>query len=1126
MSTTSHKAPESLIKQLQGFRRHVVVVKLSEVIIAATFAFLTAWLVVLVVERFVELSSWHRSVLLIVGAAGFGFALPLALRRWVWGTRHAASVARLLTRRFPSLGDEIVGVLELGEQNQHGASDRLIAAAMQQTGDDAAREDFTEATPHHRRKIWTLSTAVAALAVVAAFVVAPTAAQNAWRRFLNPWTNVERFTFAQLAQLPDSQVVPYGESFAINAKLTPDSSRQPDFAIASLAGSRITAQRDDAAYSFSIPGQSAESKLTVTAGDSSRSMDIVPMTRPELIEVVAQVHLPKYLQIGEPIESKSLNGRFSLLEGSRAEFAVSANRELACATLNEQPMVVADATATTPLMSVTVAETHTVQWQDEYGLAASEPIHLDIRPVDDRRPECSLQRIEQRVVLHQKTIRLRYSAIDDFGLKHVGIEWQGVADPVDNPNPAHGESILFSGGPTRDSISSESVLSPQRENIPPQVLTLRLFTQDYRPNSERVHSLPQTVHIMSEAQHVAWVTEQMKRWMSTADAVYERELALNEENKALQALSESELATAENIRRLEQQAAGERENSQRLQQTVESGRKLVEQALQNKNMNDNQIRRWADSLKRLQNIAGERMPEITRKLNRLANEIQQRAAENKSNPRADEPDGQQNPQGEQKPADKPGLDSQEDDDDHTESGGQNDDNESSPIHSLDQKEKSMLDKGEDSEDKKSEDEDKGGETPKERMTIPETVLENPKQKPGTPKEEPEGNGEGKKNQQPNIDEVVEDQDKLLEEFRKARDAMSDIMGDLENSTFVKRLKAASRSQLEVASRLNSVMSDLFGAQPDADVDSSQAETVSQLSESQDGMFARLSAIEADLKAYQNREPNDARQRILDEMKALNMRVKLEEMPLRLQRRLNGDSLHRTEFWADVFDRWAEELVPPESSGGGGGGGSKPSLPPSIVLEVMRLIDEEMQLRDETRSLDQAKGAMSKDEVEGRLGGLTIYQMANQERTLDVIDDIGRLPNATQAYEEELKKLNNGVTAMGEASSMLVDGMTGEPTVAAETAAIEALLAARRNGPNDQKTKDRSQGEGDGSESLADVESPFDILKPSDGFGSEIAPRDVGAALGRTADSVPEAYRSGLDSFRNRLRKLDQMQGRE
>ena len=1156
MSTTPHKAPDSLLQQLYGFRRHVVVIKISEVIIAATFAFLAAWLVVLVAERFVELSSWQRFILLIVGAAGFGIALPQALHRWVWGTRHAVKIARLLTRRFPSLGDEIVGVLELGEQNQRGASERLIAAAMQQTGEDAAREDFTEATPHHRRTMWTVSTAAAVLAMIAAFVATPAAAQNAWQRFLSPWTNVERFTFTQLQPLPERRVVPYGESFTIDARLTHESSKQPDFATASLAGTDITAQRDDAVYSFSIPGQSAESELVVTAGDSSRSMDIVPMARPELVEVVAQVHLPEYLQIKEPLETKSLSGRFSLLEGSKAEFALSGNRELAHATLNEQPMDVRDATAMTPLMSVTAdethaAQTHTVQWEDAYGLAASKPIALEIRPVADRRPDCSLQRIEQRVVLHKKTIRLRYSAVDDFGLQHVGIEWQGIADPVDNPDPVSGETILFAGGPGRDSINSESVLSPQRENIPPQVMTLRLYTQDYRPGSKRVYSLPQTVHVMSASQHVAWVTEQMKRWKSKADAVYERELALNEENRALQALSDSELATPENIRRLEQQSAGERENSQRLEQTVEDGRKLVEQALQNENMNDEQVRRWAESLKRLQDIAGQRMPEISRKLSRLAEEVKRRAAEidadAEDDPKEDQAKGKQgnSDSEETKPSEEsePGLENQNLDNDQAPSEQTDGGGAQPKIPNLSQKESSMLEKGGPSKDEETDDDSSedssgdSGEAPNGRMTIPDTQLVNPKQEPQPDQEQqqPEQGADeqgGDDNQQPNIDEVVEDQDKLLQEFRKARDAMSDIMGELENSTFVKRLKAASRSQLVVASKLNSVMSDLFGVVPDQDAGSAHQDIVNQVSESQSGMFDKLSEIEADLNAYQNREPNDARQKILDEMKALNMRVKLEEMPLRLQRNLNGDNLHRTEFWADVFDRWAEELVPLEDSsgggdgGGGGGGDSNPSLPPSIILEVMRLIEEEMQLRDETRSLDQAKAAMEPTEAEERLGGLTIYQMANQERTLDVIEDINRLPNAVQSFEDELKKLNDAVVSMGEASSMLVDNMTGPPTIGAETAAIESLLAARRNNQPDGAAQDRADGEGDGSESLAEVESPFDVLKPSDDFGSNITPRDVGAASGRAFDRVPEAYRSGLDSFRNRLRKLDQMRGRK
>lgn len=1152
MSTASQNTPQTLLTQLRGFRRHVVILKITEVLVAATFGLLAAWLVVMIAERFVELATWQRLGLLAAGVAGFAVGLPWALHRWFWRTRQIKSVAQLLSAKFPMLSDEIVSVLELSKQDHHGASTELIAAAMEQTGQDAQGKDFIEATPAHRRPTWTVLAAVAVIATLIAVILFPSAASNAWLRFANPWTQTSRFTFTQIAPLPDRKVVPYGEEFLLEAGLLPESEAQPQTGTATLGRFVVAAERDGDRYAFKIPGQTTSGALTVSAGDCARSVTIVPETRPEMTEVVAEIMLPDYLQITEPKQIKSLNGRFRVAQGSRVSFTVSANRELASATMDQHPIATVENSAKTLEMTIDQNQQHQIQWQDEFGMTASGPIALEIQAIQDRSPNCSLQRILQPVVLVDQAIELAFSAIDDYGIRHVGIQWEGIVDPVNNPNPAKGETILFAGGSDVASIQSSAVLTPQRENIAPQPLTLRLFTEDFRPGGTRAYSLPQTVHVMSAQQHVAWVTEQMKRWKSRSDAVYERELALGAENRQLQSLSDKELATNENIRRLEEQAAAERENSERLKQVIEKGRLLIQQALRNKNMRADQVARWSQSLTRLKAIAGNRMEELSRRLTQLADELsyQSEVADQVPNAAVDgakekkrnaKKDSQKNKKAQLTDSKKQkgtsnseGSESQEndqDDDDTDKTAAKKDNKKRYP--SLKTEEETMLEddpeQSEATEGSKKDNDSK--KRKKNRIGLPETLLRNPngmnqkKESDGSQKNK--GEKEAKKSKRPVIDGIVEDHERLLEEFREARKAMDDLLAEFQNSTFVKRLKAASQSQLSLANQLNHSMSVLFG-----DVQQSSPvapELLAKLSAAQAKMFEQMSEIEGDLKAYQSRDPDAKRQQVLDDMQSLNMRVKLEEMPIRLRRKLNGDTLHRSEFWADTFDRWAEELVPPQRSnggknggGGGGGGGNNPSIPPAIVLEIMRLIDDQTQLRDETRTLEQARKAMEETEVDELLGGLTVYQLTVNDRAIDTIEDVRRLPNSMKNFDDELKKLGNSIEAMGEASSMLVDRMTGQPTVAAETAAIEALLSARRSSLGNQKQKDRKNGDGDGSESLADLDSPFDILqRDTEPEFSKL--RDVGAALGGSVDGVPDAYRSGLNSFQNQLRKLDQMQ---
>jgi hypothetical protein len=74
-------------------------------------------------------------------------------------------------------------------------------------------------------------------------------------------------------------------------------------------------------------------------------------------------------------------------------------------------------------------------------------------------------------------------------------------------------------------------------------------------------------------------------------------------------------------------------------------------------------------------------------------------------------------------------------------------------------------------------------------------------------------GSGKtppKNQEEAMDEAVKEQDELLAEFQKLADDMSELLGNLEGSTLVKRLKAASREQLQVANRIGDRIPSTFG----------------------------------------------------------------------------------------------------------------------------------------------------------------------------------------------------------------------------------------------------------------------------------------------------------------------------
>jgi hypothetical protein len=149
MSTVSpnHSAgglalPGTLRRQLDDFRSTLWTIKSIEAGCGALFGVVVAWLTLFLVDRITDTSSAGRWGVFLVAVAACAL-LPLAFHRWIWGTRGLDQVARLIARRFPSLGDQLLGIVELvrsrGEQQRSRA---LCEAAIAQVADVAARHDL------------------------------------------------------------------------------------------------------------------------------------------------------------------------------------------------------------------------------------------------------------------------------------------------------------------------------------------------------------------------------------------------------------------------------------------------------------------------------------------------------------------------------------------------------------------------------------------------------------------------------------------------------------------------------------------------------------------------------------------------------------------------------------------------------------------------------------------------------------------------------------------------------------------------------------------------------------------------------------------------------------------------
>jgi hypothetical protein len=191
------------------------------------------------------------------------------------------------------------------------------------------------------------------------------------------------------------------------------------------------------------------------------------------------------------------------------------------------------------------------------------------------------------------------------------------------------------------------------------------------------------------------------------------------------------------------------------------------------------------------------------------------------------------------------------------------------------------------------------------------------------------------------------------------------------------------------------------------------------------------------------------------------------------------------------------------------------LPPSIVLEVLQILEAEVNLREETRVAEQAKPAVTKEQHAKQADDLSKTQHQLRERVDKVTDRIRELPDGEAQFAKEIGLLTAVSGVMTEATDVLARADTGRPAIAAETEAIELLLQSRRFNPNGGGGGGPNPGGGGGGTT---TDSALSLI--GTGVNAKEVRQATGAsqATGDTGATLPEEFRTGLDAYFNRLEK--------
>ena len=677
--------------------------------------------------------------------------------------------------------------------------------------------------------------------------------------------------------MPGNLVVAHGEPFSLAARLAEKTAWRPREGVAQIGEQHpLTAPLRDNQYDFELPSQIDPGWLDVRIGDSEQRVRVEPTLRPELTSVVADVTLPEYLGRPGSQQKDVRGGAVALVKGSTASFTAIASRELKAAEIDGQERQPQGARVSSQPTRIDGTRTMEFRWQDEFGLAGRAPFLLSINGRDDEAPSIACESLpRQKVVLDTETLQFKVKAQDDFGVKRIGMEWQGLESAVVK-TPAKGERILAAGGNNKELLEIVGTFTARALGIEPQPVNVRVFTEDYLPGRGRVYSPAYLLYVLNAEQHAVWLTEQLSKWHRQSLEVRDRELQLYETDKQLRSLSPDELDKPEVRRRIQNQAVAERTNGRRLVNLVGTGEDLVQQAMRNPEFGVGHLEKWAEMLQILKDISANRMPSVADLLKQASQSaIAAAAPQRGKTPSAgmvrDTRAGSQ-------PADPPDAKKA-----------------SASVPQVVDRESSQqpldMNAGQPA----------GPKPPGQpRLTLPQTTLL--------------GKADDKQAcpTQQKMEEAVTKQRDLLAEFEKIADELNRVLANLEGSTLVKRLKAASRMQYSIAGRLIDQVRDAFGLASPRGLGGA-AKVIGELAEQEAKGSHGVSVIMDDMQSYFERRRFLQFKTVLDEMRKLDVIGNLRQLGDDLKKE-NGLSIAQCEYWSDSLDRWADDLVDPVSGG--------------------------------------------------------------------------------------------------------------------------------------------------------------------------------------------------------------------
>jgi hypothetical protein len=368
--------------------------------------------------------------------------------------------------------------------------------------------------------------------------------------------------------------------------------------------------------------------------------------------------------------------------------------------------------------------------------------------------------------------------------------------------------------------------------------------------------------------------------------------------------------------------------------------------------------------------------------------------------------------------------------------------------------------------------------------------------------------------------ALEEQQELLDKLKGLMKTMDDSLNNLQMENFVSRLKKEAESEKAIADKLASIMKTSIGIEQNALPEKIKNEiNVQKTKQEQVKKSAR--DIQSDMLGFFSRTQIKKYQEVAEDMDKEQTQKKLAELADMIGGNKTAQGMKNAKAMADKFDKWAKNLEQQDNQKtprSAANGEMKP-VDPEIAIGLLRLIQQEQELREQTRHLEE-----------------------NRENMPDYTDKATKLSEKQMGIRQELKKINDKVPdfpkltsiisgaekAMTDAGALLFKPKTDSETLAAETEAIEILSSSMQQESEISEPADGAmamlmqmmlQAKGGGFKGSIQSDAANTGMKGAD-FKGGLNEKKSGGISGKNAQSLPEEYRDAIENYFKRVNEID------